>query len=223
MKKLFLPFLMSFVALGAYGQTENVMNNKTMKKLTHQQKIEKKTLKEDSIANIIDLLIKNRHFIIQPTIIRTGTGQAATASIESNVIAMDSNYITIRMEPNLQVTATKQVEVQYDINNKRWIGGILIGGKIIKYEVIKQKKSEKGYLINVNAITEQSHTFEIRINVTLEGKANAVISFQNINNLETSLIETVSGDLVYITFPIYYYGSLAPFDRIYNLKANSFY
>jgi hypothetical protein len=229
MKKLFLLFLMSLVVLGAYSQTKNSMHNKTTKKLTHQQKIDKRDAKEDSIAKIVDKMVNDRQFILKPTNIKINQGQITDTKSELSFLAIDSNRITIRMEPNPHMIPSTSYEHNQSFTDPNWLAHswieeVIISGTISKFEVRKQKKSDKGYSISLDAITERSNSFNILINITRTGKANAIIDKKNLAiSSQYPSVNNPTFDFVNYLFPIYYNGSLAQLERSLTSMDNSLY
>ena len=224
MKKLFLFFAVSLAVICANGQTENVMYSKTTKKLTHQQKIDNREAKKDSIAKMIDWMVNNRQFNIKPTIIKTNIGKILTNTNNgSTFFTLSSNNLIISIEPNPYIIITPQMGLYQEIDQDPWIGALIIIGTISKFEVKKQGKSGRGYLISLLATTQQANTFDIVINLTRSGKVNAIINRLNLIIAQTPRLANDSRNLMDYAFPIYYEGSLTPLEPSFISTENSFY
>lgn len=141
MKKYILLFWMSLVVLGAYAQEENSVDNKTSKKLTRQQRLEKRKLDEEATAKVVDWMVNHRQFVLEADYLSNQTGNRVVVSNRTNYIAIDSNKITI------------QLASFSGIGGSNGMGGVTADGTITKFDVKKMGKERNTYAIQVLTIT----------------------------------------------------------------------
>jgi hypothetical protein len=165
MKKFVLLLCMSLVALVAFSQKENILNDKTTKELNQQQKDEQRKAEQEVTAQSVESMVTNQRFYLEVNFMsdesRAFSQSAGLIDVRSqnNYIAIDSNKITMQVEPNTYLTTN-------------WgIGNLPIRGNFLKYKLSKSEKSDKGYFISFHTSGRIGEK-DIFITVSSSGKAD---------------------------------------------------
>jgi hypothetical protein len=162
MEKYVLLFCLSLFAIGANAQEENSVDSKTSRKLTRQQKIEKRKSEDEATAKMVDMMVKTRQFVLEANYLSNQYGERAIVESRLNFIAIDSNKITI------QLASTT------GIGGSNGMGGVTADGTITKFELKKTGRSGNMYSIQVFALTHFG-SFDIFFTVSPDTNTDASI------------------------------------------------
>jgi hypothetical protein len=162
MKKYLLLLWMSLVVLGAFAQEENSVDTKTTKKLTREQKNEKRKTEAEITAKLVDYMVNHRQFVLEANYLSNQRGERSVVSNRINFIAIDSNRITI------------QLASVSGMGGSNGMGGVTADGTITKYEVKKTGRSGNMYTIQVLTMTHIG-SYDIYFTISPNGNADATI------------------------------------------------
>jgi hypothetical protein len=163
MKRFIVVLLTSMLVLGAYSQEVSSVDGKTSKKLTKEQKAEKKLKEAEEIAKMVDTMVVNRQFVLEANYLSNKTGARINVNSTINFIAVDSSEITI------------QLASMSGIGGSNGMGGITADGTISQYEITRTGKDKSGYNIHILAMTHVG-TYDIFLYISPNGNTDATIS-----------------------------------------------
>jgi hypothetical protein len=142
MKTQFFIIAILLLTCNLYAQEENVMDSKTSKKLTREQRIEQQRLEEEATAKLVDQMVKQRQFVLEANMLSDRYGYRAVVSSTINFIAIDSSKVTI------QLASTT------GIGGANGMGGVTTDGNITNWKESRIGKNEdKGYYIKMTTMT----------------------------------------------------------------------
>jgi hypothetical protein len=163
MKKYIILFLASMVVLSAFSQEDNAVESKTTGKLTKEQKLEQRHAEEAATAKLVDLMVKQRRFVLEADFLSNQTGDRISVNSDLNFIVVDSSKITIQIASNTRP------------GGANGLGGITTDGSITQFDIQKVGKSKDNYFIRLFASTAIG-SYDIFLNISPSGRTEANIS-----------------------------------------------
>ena len=138
--------------------------NLSKKELRQMEKEMKKEVEEEEAARtagLVSIMIKQGRFVLEADRLRDSRGNMTQVSSMINFVVADSIQGVIQVGSNQYV----------GLNG---VGGITVEGPISDYQ-IRYKEKTKSYFVSYHLLTS-SGTYDVQINVSADGRANATIS-----------------------------------------------
>lgn len=165
MKKVFIMILLGCIFFSVQGQ-----NNTSKQKLTRKEKKELRLKQEEKTKIIIDSLINKRQFVLK-------INQLDGMMFELISVCSSINYI--KVDSNVAISQFGSI----GRTNVQGIGNSTTKGRITKFEVYN---SEKSGWYQISMIISAQNSFQIRMNVSPLGIADAEVSTKNHMSLTCS-------------------------------------
>ena len=158
MKRTIILLAVIIISIPAWNQE---LSKKEHKKLVKELKKEQKAEEAARKTEIVRLMVEHGRFVLEANQLRGARGTTINVSSPINFIACDS------IRGVIQIGSEGYVGMN-------GVGGITIEGPISNYKVTQSQKSGS-HLISYN-VRSSSGTYDVRMNVYADGKADAVIS-----------------------------------------------
>ncbi|HEX2395180.1 MAG TPA: DUF4251 domain-containing protein [Bacteroidales bacterium] len=164
MKKYISLMILAFlVLLTASAQEEGVVDSKSRRKLTKEERAELRKAEEQAVARMVDSLIENRKFVLEADFLSNQTGNRIIVNNLINFIIIDSSKIVI------QTASTT------GLGGYNGMGGVTTRGNITSYEVKKTGRNASVYYIRLLANTSIG-PYDIFFNISPNSSTDATIS-----------------------------------------------
>ncbi len=158
MKKLILISVALMMAIPAISQE---MSQKEQRKLQKEMKKEEQAAVAAQKNIIVKLMLEHGKFVLEADRLRNSKGNQVNVSSMINFLAMDSTHAVIQIGSNTYV-------------GMNGVGGITVEGPVSSYEAEYREKS--GTWSVTYYVRTTSGTYDVRMNVYGEGRADATVS-----------------------------------------------
>lgn len=166
MKQILIVLLMSMIFYSAQAQ-----NKEDKQKLTREQKKELKIQRQEETRRVVDSIVELRQFVLEANYIKSKGGNTFSVNSTINFVVVDS------VKAVFQFGSAHLVGVN-------GVGGVTVEGDITAYDMQKREKSGSYYIkINISASTG---FYEIRLNISSGGMADAQITALSSNRINYS-------------------------------------
>lgn len=140
------------------------MESKTNKKLTKEQKLEKRKAEAEATAKMVDIMVNQRRFVVEANYIGLHTGNRFVVNSDLNFIRLDSSIIVIQVAPIM------------GSGGANGLGGITAEGFISDWKIKRYGKSPQNYSINLFIKITRAGTYDINIIINPNGTVQATVS-----------------------------------------------
>jgi hypothetical protein len=164
MKRIYLFLALCIIGVHAFSQVEESLESKTNKKLTKEQKLEKRQAEAEATAKMVDMMVNQRHFVVEANYIGTQNGNKIVVNNNLNFISIDSSYIVIQIAPIM------------GMGGANGLGGITADGYISDWEMKRYGKNQQMYTISLFVRITRAGSYDIIMNINPDGSVQATLS-----------------------------------------------
>jgi hypothetical protein len=164
MKVIAISLALFIFGLHAFSQGSDSLESKTNKKLTKEQKLEKRKAEAEATAKMVDLMVNQRRFVVEADYIGFHTGKRFLVNSGLNFIKLDSSAIVIQVAPLMGG------------GGANGLGGITAEGFVSDWKIKRYGKSPQNYSINLFIKATRAGTYDINIIINPNGNAQAIVS-----------------------------------------------
>jgi hypothetical protein len=164
MKRIYFLLALCIIGLHAFSQVEESLESKTNKKLTKEQKLEKRQAEAEATAKMVDRMVNQRHFVVEANYIGTQSGNRIVVNNKLNFISIDSSYIVIQIAPRM------------GMGGANGLGGITADGYISDWEMKRYGKNQQLYSISLFVRITRAGSYDITMNINPDGSVQATLS-----------------------------------------------
>jgi hypothetical protein len=164
MKRILILLLLCIIGLHAFSQVKDSLESKTGRKLTKEQKLEKRRAEAEATAILVDWMVKQRRFVVEANYISDQTGNRLVVNSQLNFIRLDSSEIVIQIAPRMGRAGANG------------LGGITAEGSVSSWEIERFGKNKQMYYIRLFVRITRSGYYEIFLNINPDGSVQATLT-----------------------------------------------
>lgn len=160
MKTFSIIIAICMLALSASAQ-EPELSPREMRKLEKQLKKEQQEKEAEAKMEIVSMMVERAFFVLEADRLRDKYGNTVIVTPTLNFVAADSVSGVIQIGSNYYV-------------GQNGVGGITVEGSIANYEFTRNNRNDTYYVSYT--LRTPTGTYDVRMNVFAEGRADATVS-----------------------------------------------
>lgn len=163
MRKLVVILMAAVLAVPAFGQEEQSVDNRTARKLEREQRKLQEQVEAEAMSRLVDSLVNQRNFVLTANYLSNQYGDRIIVNENINFIYIDSTDIVI------QYGSMGSPLIGYN-----GLGGVTTDGTITKFDVTKTGRNKDNYSIKITAMTTLG-IYDIFFFISPDGNGTATI------------------------------------------------
>ena len=163
MKKIVSFFLILFISLSVFAQTEEPVDKKADRKKAKQEKKEEEQKMRESMAILTKQMIEEQKFVMEAIYLNSRGGDMISVSPELNFIIIDTTYGMIQLGT-------------LDGTGFGTQGTLTFDGEVTRYDVHRTEKKNYTAWDVMIVIFSNIGTYDISLSISDDGTGEATIS-----------------------------------------------